>query len=219
MNERLDRLNREFMETKDRIYHEKLAHINTQISQLQDSEDESFIVRVAELEMEREDVIYHAEAYRDYMVECAHAVYEQETKQCMEEYQAEKQSLQDKILSSLQEKRRKLLEERDTFDLIADFANANGGSSSNNGNSNDKFAGARKTRMMPSRNAAREAEEAASNAAAYDRGLGSKREKKRRERVPQLSYTLKENELAEDMSFIRKGNAPYKKMGKSKRNQ
>ncbi|KAJ3212213.1 hypothetical protein HDU82_003184 [Entophlyctis luteolus] len=126
--DRVELIGREFAESKERIYFEKLAAFKQELRDVQDDQQQhagthqEFEERIALLEFERKAAIRKAELFRNYQLECANVIYQVEKEAYDQEYLAEKQGLREKILQQLEDRRKKLKEDRDNFDVTNDFS-------------------------------------------------------------------------------------------------
>ncbi|KAJ3394556.1 hypothetical protein HDU84_007730 [Entophlyctis sp. JEL0112] len=120
--DRVELIGREFAESKERIYFEKLAAFKQELRDVQDGTHQEFEERIALLEFERKAAIRKAELFRNYQLECANVIYQVEKEAYDQEYLAEKQGLREKILQQLEDRRKKLKEDRDNFDVTNDFS-------------------------------------------------------------------------------------------------
>ncbi|KAJ3138791.1 hypothetical protein HK100_012251 [Physocladia obscura] len=123
--ERVELIGRDFAENKERIYFEKLAAFKQELRDVQDGTHHEFGERVALLEFERKAAIRKAELFRNYQLECANAMYQAEKEAYDQEYLLEKQGLREKILSQLEDRRKKLKEDRDYFDASNEVSDSN----------------------------------------------------------------------------------------------
>ncbi|KAJ3114510.1 Sin3 histone deacetylase corepressor complex component SDS3 [Physocladia obscura] len=124
--ERVELIGRDFAENKERlIYFEKLAAFKQELRDVQDGTHQEFSERVALLEFERKAAIRKAELFRNYQLECANAMYQAEKEAYDQEYLLEKQGLREKILSQLEDRRKKLKEDRDYFDASNEVSDSN----------------------------------------------------------------------------------------------
>ncbi|KAI9018404.1 Sds3-like protein [Hyaloraphidium curvatum] len=175
--ERLERLQRDFAENKEKIFLEKLAGFKREIKDLQDGSHPDFREKMKQLIEERDELIRQAELFRDYQLHCATVLYEAEKASAQEDYHNEKQGLKEKMLLDLENKRRKLREERENFDVMAVTAD---------GAMDQK---ARATRRNP-----------------MTKGVGEERKERRRKQQqgPQCPYLLKDSEIHEDLNVLRR---------------
>ncbi|KAJ3220379.1 hypothetical protein HDU67_000046 [Dinochytrium kinnereticum] len=172
--ERLEALSRDFVDNKEKIYFEKLAQIRQELKEILEGTHEEYEERVAILESERQAAVRQAELYRDYQLECAERLFESERESCLQEFTG----LRDKILSNLDEKKRKLREDRENF-IITNEISLDA----------QKAIGTRKaTRALT----AKQPDE--------------RKEKRRKTNssTPVLPFQLKESEVFEDLNFLRR---------------
>ncbi|KAJ3097488.1 hypothetical protein HDU97_004855 [Phlyctochytrium planicorne] len=172
--ERLEALSRDFLENKERIYFDKLAEIKQELKEILDGTHEEFEERVAILDIERQQAIHQAELYRDYQLECADKLYQMEKELCLQEFAG----LKDRILASLEDKKRKLKEDRDNFVITNDISL-----------DSQKAIGTRKaTRALTAKQP-------------DDKGL---KRRKTNNTNPVLPFQLKDSEIFEDLNVLRK---------------
>ncbi|KAJ3298154.1 Breast cancer metastasis-suppressor 1-like protein, partial [Blyttiomyces sp. JEL0837] len=172
--EKVERVFREFAENKEAIYAEKLAALKKELREIQDGKHQEFEERVAVLEMERQAAIQKAKMFREYQLECASRLYKAELEHSNNEYLSERQILREKILAAIEEKRKKLREDRENFDVNTDTS-----------------LESQKTRKITRANAAKFPDE--------------KKEKRRKTNaVPTLSLQLKDQDISEDLSTLKK---------------
>ncbi|KAJ3321548.1 hypothetical protein HDV06_004084 [Boothiomyces sp. JEL0866] len=69
------------------------------------------------LEIEYNEALLEAEVLKKYQLECSQKVYELERDLCIQEYRAEHEGLQEEMLEQLEARKRKLKEDRESFDL------------------------------------------------------------------------------------------------------
>ncbi|RUS21242.1 hypothetical protein BC937DRAFT_93233 [Endogone sp. FLAS-F59071] len=123
-----------------RIYSDKLKAFQSELRAIQDGTQPEFLERLADLEETREMMIDQKQLFRNFQIECAEKQFELETTQAEEEYMvsqwafkairrrpkfglhsyeiiAEKQGLREKMLAGVEERRRKLKEDKDNLDI------------------------------------------------------------------------------------------------------
>ncbi|KAJ3231885.1 hypothetical protein HDU81_003450 [Chytriomyces hyalinus] len=180
--DRIDLIGREFQEGKERIYFEKLAAFKQELRDVQDGTHQEFEERVALLEFERKAAIKRAELLRNYQLECANSMYQAEKEAYDQEYLAEKQGLRDKILHQLEERRKKLKEDRENFDLTHEVA-----------------SDAQKT-MYTRKTTRAQAAKQPDDKNGYGRGKPKGKDKN----GPTLPVTLKDQEVNEDFAELKR---------------
>ncbi|KAJ3105737.1 hypothetical protein HDU96_008450 [Phlyctochytrium bullatum] len=172
--ERLEALKRDFMDNKEKIYQEKLSNIRQELKDILEGTHEEYKERIAILEMERLAAIHQAELYRDYQLDCADRLFQLEKEQCLQEFEG----LREKILARLEDRKRKLREDRENFALTNDISLEA-----------QKAIGTRKaTRALTARQP------------------DDRKEKRRKTNNsnPVLPFLLKDSEAFEDLQLIRK---------------
>lgn len=76
-----------------------------------------FVDRLKELERERDDTIDRATMWRDYQLSIAKTLFHQEREQIEQDYLQEKNGLKEKMLQQLEERRKRLREDRETLTI------------------------------------------------------------------------------------------------------
>ncbi|RKP27062.1 hypothetical protein SYNPS1DRAFT_27274 [Syncephalis pseudoplumigaleata] len=143
IHENLTRIYTTFMENKEQIYHEKSMQYKTELRKLLDGTHDEFQEKLSELARQRDESIECAELLRDYQLQTAEQLYAIESEQAENEYQAgvglsrwhalprclscralqqkDLDELRDRLLQDLEERRRKLREEKDAMDVNVDL--------------------------------------------------------------------------------------------------
>ncbi|RUS27220.1 Sds3-like protein [Jimgerdemannia flammicorona] len=176
------------MENKERIYTDKLKAFQSELRAIQDGTQPEFLERLADLEDTRDTMIDQKRLFRNFQLECAGNQYELETKQAEEEYMAEKQGLREKMLAGVEERRKKLKEDKDNLDI-----------------SNDVVIESQ-TRMHKRNLRKRGMEQNETKAS-----------KKRQLQAPPFTFGLKEEDLMNDLLVMRKGMTTTKAPVKAKK--
>lgn len=78
--------------------------------------------RLQQLIDKRKQTLEKARLYRDYRLECVEKMFDAETRQVEEDYLAEKQGLKEQMLADMDERRKKLKEDFESFDITSDAA-------------------------------------------------------------------------------------------------
>ncbi|KND02757.1 uncharacterized protein SPPG_01840 [Spizellomyces punctatus DAOM BR117] len=115
--ERLERLNRDFLHNKERIFQDKLGTFKQDIQTLSQGTHPEFTDILRVFDQDRQQAVDYAALFRDYQLDCANVIYRHEHDSTVLEYKKEKESLREKLLSNLEEKKRKLKEDRENFDM------------------------------------------------------------------------------------------------------
>ncbi|KAJ3149113.1 hypothetical protein HDU86_007056 [Geranomyces michiganensis] len=117
MMERLERLNRDFFHNKDRIFAEKIAEFKEGARQVLAGTHPEFQDVQRKLEDDRNRAIAHAELFRDYQMECAAFMYKHEHDMAIAEYKRDREAVKERMLSVLEDKKRKVRDDRENFDV------------------------------------------------------------------------------------------------------
>ncbi|KAH6577435.1 hypothetical protein BASA62_000905 [Batrachochytrium salamandrivorans] len=104
----------------EKIYEDKIDSFLRETKELRLGTHPDFMGELRILEEERDAALRAAELFRDYELECAQRIYQLEYDTSLAEYTTEKAGLGEKMLQELYEKKRKLKEERDGFDVSND---------------------------------------------------------------------------------------------------
>ncbi|KAI9017000.1 Sds3-like-domain-containing protein [Gaertneriomyces semiglobifer] len=119
--DRLDKMHRDFLQNRNRIYGDRIRILREDLRDVLQGTHPEFEVEIRRYAIERERIIQQAELFMEYRVECARAMQEHEHILTMEEYQKDRESLRTKMLAVMEERRRKLREEKESFDESIDY--------------------------------------------------------------------------------------------------
>ncbi|KAJ1726053.1 hypothetical protein LPJ61_005451 [Coemansia biformis] len=119
--ERLLLIDREALVSRERRYQQKGDEIQNELTMVLRGTHPAFAEGVARLTAERDRTIASSEHSHQYLVSLYERAYRQEREQAEEAYEAEKQAIHDKIAADIEERRRRLREERDSLDITVDF--------------------------------------------------------------------------------------------------
>ncbi|CDS07273.1 hypothetical protein LRAMOSA01222 [Lichtheimia ramosa] len=117
---RLEKINVDFMENRERIYAEKLAVLQEEIKQVHSNTHIAYLQGLEELKYTREKRIHDARLFRAYHERIIDNQFNRERMLAEEECSAEKREMRDKLFTALEEKRRKLKEDKDNCELAYD---------------------------------------------------------------------------------------------------
>ncbi|OZJ02893.1 hypothetical protein BZG36_03808 [Bifiguratus adelaidae] len=185
--DRMQRLDQEFMENRERLFIEKMHAIREEMRAVQEGTHPEFWERLMDIQQSQEDMIFSAQLFRDYQIERIETEYEQERAAAEDDYKAEKRGLRDKMIGDIEERRRRLKEEKDSHDLNIDvIADSNGRLNRN----------LRKRGMESTE---------------------TKTNKRKQVQGPAFVMTLKEEDIIMDLAAIRKGYTSSKKARAAKR--
>ncbi|KAL7308192.1 hypothetical protein PS15m_012078 [Mucor circinelloides] len=116
----IEDLNKDFLKRKEKFYVEKLHAINQELKSAHQDTHPSYLDGLKDLEAIRRKTINDGVLFRKYQNEVTDNQFQLEIYQAEEEYTAEIQDIREKLFASLDEKRRKLKEEKDNCDLAYD---------------------------------------------------------------------------------------------------
>ncbi|KAI9276373.1 Sds3-like-domain-containing protein [Sporodiniella umbellata] len=174
MTLKMERLNVEFLEKKNRLYDEKLLAINKELKEARKDTHTTYLDGLRDLENMRQKMIDDGQLFREYQKQITDHQFELEIYQAEEEYLLETHEVREKMFNVLEEKRRKLKEDKDNYDLAYDLI-LDTQSRLNRRNLRKRGADT----------------------------MESKANKKKQMNGPALVFKLKENDLNSDMQQIR----------------
>ncbi|KAI8092466.1 Sds3-like-domain-containing protein [Halteromyces radiatus] len=120
LNQRIEYLNNDFIQNKERIFSEKLLATQNEISQAHNNTHRQYKEGLILLESIRQKTIEDGRLLRDYQTQVTDKQFTLEIHRAEEEYLAEKHEVREKLFAVLEEKRRRLKEEKDNCDLAYD---------------------------------------------------------------------------------------------------
>ncbi|CAO3621036.1 unnamed protein product [Cunninghamella blakesleeana] len=120
LNQRIENLNSDFLQNKERIFTEKLLMVQSEINQAHNFTHRKYKEGLLLLESIRKKAIDNSRLFLDYQTEITDKQFTMEIDQAEEEYLAEKHEVREKLYAVLDEKRRKLKEDKDNCDLSYD---------------------------------------------------------------------------------------------------
>ncbi|KAI8974458.1 Sds3-like-domain-containing protein [Pilobolus umbonatus] len=121
MTVRMERLNMEFIESKDSIYSDKLVSIESEIKDAHHDTHSAYLDGLRDLESMRKKTIGDGLLFKEYQKQVTDNQFSLEIYQAEEEYTAETHEVREKLFSILEEKRKKLKEDKDNCDLTYDI--------------------------------------------------------------------------------------------------
>lgn len=113
----LDALNTDYSSSGVEMHTELLKRAKEELREVQMGTHPEYISQLKLLERARDDEVKSAGLFRDYQLECTQNIYQLEHETAINEYEAERDGLEDAMLAELEENRRALVEERESFDL------------------------------------------------------------------------------------------------------
>eukprot|EP00124_Ichthyophonus_hoferi_P004461 Ihof_evm1s495 gene=Ihof_evmTU1s495 len=146
------KIEQEFADLKDRLYQEKVAALDVEMQMLSDGVHEGYLQQVADLESQKDQHLATAELFPKYQLECIAAHCNFEKRLAEHEYMVAKHDLRSKMLTALEERKRRLQLERSHNELIeAELGDISSQSRSN------KHRGSRRKERTEEREAKRRA--------------------------------------------------------------
>ncbi|CAG8520962.1 2440_t:CDS:2, partial [Acaulospora morrowiae] len=119
---RLNYLNSEFNKKKDEIYTERLKHLDEEIKAVREGTHPEFEERLQQIIDKRERAIESHALALIYRRQCIQKEFEAETLRVDEYYQAQRQLVNDRLITDIEEKKRKLAEDYESYDINNDTA-------------------------------------------------------------------------------------------------
>jgi hypothetical protein len=178
------RIEKEFAELKDRLYQEKMAGLTKESQQLTEGTHPEYIDQMNQIEKTKNEKLHISKTWRDLLIKTVENTYKTECEAIENELAAEKESLNQRLMATLQEKKKKLEEEKNNMDISFDF---NSSISYQQYLQQNKYQSTRKLRSKKGE-------------------LDLKTLKRQRLTTgPQIVHTLTEPEIVEDIYLIRKG--------------
>ncbi|KAH8549199.1 Sds3-like-domain-containing protein [Umbelopsis sp. PMI_123] len=117
--DRVVNINSDFMDNYEAIYQEKLNALQEDLLAIQQESHPSLRECIADLEKVRQQVIHQARLIMEYHITCTDEQFQTEISSLEDDYTAEKQGMRDMMLNALEEKRKKLRDEKDNENDIA----------------------------------------------------------------------------------------------------
>jgi len=176
----MEKIEKEFQDLKEKFYQEKVEALRKEIDTIQAGSHDKLLQKLRELEYKRDEKLWAARQWREYQLQAIETAFNAEKKQAEDEYESDKQTLKERMIQALNERQRKLEEEKNTLSLTdgaTDIRNA-----------------------VPSSRNLRSQKKGKENFTAVVN--------QRRKLAPShISYTLKESEIQEDLAAIQKSAA------------
>ncbi|KAJ2725803.1 hypothetical protein GGI07_001010 [Coemansia sp. Benny D115] len=134
ISERLQQIDREAFENEERRYQQRGEEIQNEITLILRGTHPVFMEGVARLAAERDRGLASAEQAHQYLVELYEKAYKQEREAVEAAYAADKQLVYDKIAADIEERRKRLKEEKESQDVSSDFVFESGSRTSSKRN-------------------------------------------------------------------------------------
>ncbi|CAI2165496.1 1988_t:CDS:10 [Funneliformis geosporum] len=120
--DRIEKLQKEFINKKDEIFKDSIRQIDYDIRTMREGTHPEYEERLQQLIDKREQTLEKARFYRDYRLGCVERMFDAEKRQVEDDYMLEKQGLKEQMLADMDERRKKLKEDYESFDITSDAA-------------------------------------------------------------------------------------------------
>ncbi|KAJ1919898.1 Sin3 histone deacetylase corepressor complex component SDS3 [Mycoemilia scoparia] len=117
ITERLCQIDKEVYQDYERVYYQKSMEIKQTIYQILSGTYPAFVDELTALTAKRDDELLQTEEFSKYLMDLYEAEMDRMLKQANEEFEQEKQSLYDKMVADIEERRARLNEEKDSMEL------------------------------------------------------------------------------------------------------
>ncbi|GAB5593636.1 hypothetical protein Unana1_08536 [Umbelopsis nana] len=117
--DRVVNINSNFMDNYEIIYQERFSAFQEDLLSIQQETHPALRECISDLEKARQQVIYQARLIMEYHIDCTNEQFQAEIAGLEEDYLAEKQAMRDMMLNALEEKRKRLRDEKDNENDIA----------------------------------------------------------------------------------------------------
>lgn len=95
--------------------------LKREIRELEAGSHPEFKERLKELEKEKQQLTEKANRWKEYQLQCAEAAYKEEREQAEQEYRTEKEGLKERLLAQIEERKRKLQEDKEALTIDNDL--------------------------------------------------------------------------------------------------
>ncbi|KAI7898728.1 uncharacterized protein BX663DRAFT_564532 [Cokeromyces recurvatus] len=116
----MEELNQDFLKKRERLYVEKLDSINQELKDIHRNKHALYLDGLRDLELMRQKMIHDSLLLREYQNQVTDNQFRLEIYQAEEEYTAETQEIRERLFNVLEEKRKKLKEDKDNCELNYD---------------------------------------------------------------------------------------------------
>jgi len=172
----MERIEKEFQDIKEKFYREKIEQIRKEMEAINQGNHEKLIAKLREAELKKEEKIWAAEQWRQYQLMSIDNMFSGDKQQAEDELDEEKQFIREKMLQALQDRQKKLEEDKNTMSL-QDGADI-------------------RAQALPSRNL-RSTKKGKENTTVVNH-------RAKKLTPAHINYVLRENEINEDLTAIQK---------------
>ncbi|KAJ1972454.1 hypothetical protein H4R35_004669 [Dimargaris xerosporica] len=192
--QRLVAINQEFCANRESIYEDKVKEINQDIREVCAGNHPIYLEKVKQLSVIRDEAIHKAQLHYEYQLDSAYQQYSEDMRKAEEEYNSEREELREKLRASIEDRLKRLNEDKDILDIAQDFSLD--GSSRGNTKRNLRKRG-------------------------VEQAEPTKPNKRKHAATTALNCRLPEDEAADDLTLMKKtvtlGSLSKKQAGKAKR--
>ncbi|KAJ1977022.1 hypothetical protein H4R34_003749 [Dimargaris verticillata] len=128
--QRLVTINQEFCANRESIYEDKVKEINQDIRDVCAGNHPIYLDKVKRLSAIRDEAIHKAKLHYEYQLDSAYQQYSEDMRKAEEEYTSEKEELREKLRANIEDRLKRLNEDKDILDITQDF-NLDGSSRGN----------------------------------------------------------------------------------------
>ncbi|CAH1756289.1 10371_t:CDS:2 [Entrophospora sp. SA101] len=118
--EKLKKLKEEEINKKDEIYITKLNQCDQEIKALREGIHPEYEERLQQLIEKREQTLEKIRLHKNYKIQCVQKMFDLETQLVEDNYLAEKRGLREQILADLEERRKKINEDFESYDVASE---------------------------------------------------------------------------------------------------
>jgi breast cancer metastasis-suppressor 1-like protein len=113
----MEKIEKEFSILKEKFYADKISHLKTEIDKISEGKHDKYQQKMKDLDKRKEEKVWAAEQWKQYQLMNINNVFEAEKKMAEDEFQSEKDQLKEKMVVALQDKQKKLEEEKNNLNL------------------------------------------------------------------------------------------------------
>lgn len=114
----LEKIEKEFSDLKEKFFRDQMESLKAECEAIKLGSHEKFLEKVKELEEKKSEKVWAAQQWREYQLANINNMFDAEKRQCEEEYKLEKRQLRDRMLHTIEDKIKKLEDEKNTMSLI-----------------------------------------------------------------------------------------------------
>eukprot|EP01092_Planopodium_desertum_P007870 TRINITY_DN324_c0_g1_i2.p1 TRINITY_DN324_c0_g1~~TRINITY_DN324_c0_g1_i2.p1 ORF type:complete len:329 (-),score=11.17 TRINITY_DN324_c0_g1_i2:330-1316(-) len=115
----MEKIEKEFSDLKDKYFAEKIRSIDEEIEKIKDKSHEGLLAKAKDLEEQKMKKLRKADQWKNYQLQSILTIYEADCRQAEEEYEVDKDSIAHDMIAALQEKHKKLYDEKQSLNLTS----------------------------------------------------------------------------------------------------